>query len=874
MNKKFLLIDGNFFCYRGFYAIRGLSTSGGVPTNAVLGFIVTLNKLVAEHKPGYLAVAFDLKGPTFRHKRFANYKVQRKPMPDELSTQIPTIKKILAAYHIPIFEKSGYEADDIIATLAKRLANSKLEILVVTGDKDILQIVNDNVKVLNLQKDNLVLDRAWVKKRFSVTPEKIVEIMALAGDKSDNIPGVPGIGEATAIELIKEFGTLDGVLANRDNIANKARSEKLKIFAEQARMSRELVLLDSDVPQLAQKDSSQLLNQLKVVEADKEKLFEIFKELELKSLMAKVIPEKKDKIDCKIISSQQEVEELFKKVSAKRAVAVYFWASRQKPMQAEALGLAFAFEEKLSFFFALKDFSLDSLRPILENETIEKIGHDLKYLRVLLSNHGIVLRGIGCDTMIASYLLDPAKSRYGLSDLALEYLNCKLDDVPVVRVPSTNKQEAEICCRNAAAILELAGILQNQLKEKNLFDLFRNIEMPLIEVLAEMEIEGVALDKDFLLHLSREFESKLKGLSSNIYEMAGADFNINSPKQLSCILFERLKLPKIKRTKTGASTDTEVLESLSSLHPIAPALLEFREISKLKSTYIEGLIKLLNSKTGKIHSSFNQTGTATGRLACSRPNLQNIPIRTKLGRKIRRAFLADKKDNLLLSADYSQIELRLLAHLSGDKNLVRAFKEDLDVHAYTASLIYAVSQKDVTVQMRNTAKTVNFGIAYGMSAYGLSKDLGIKQKQAEEFIEAYFQRYPGVKKFIAQQIATAERTGFVTTLLKRRRYIPQIKSQNENARQFARRVAINTPVQGSASDLIKAAMIAIYRVLRTRRLSTKMLIQVHDELVFSLPQEELEEARALIKDKMENVIKLRVPIKVSIKTGKNWLEMK
>ncbi len=870
-NNKVLLIDGNSFCYRAFYAIRSLSTSKGEPTNAVYGFISMLNKLRAEHKPQHLAVAFDLKGPTFRHQRFSDYKAQRKPMPDQLSVQIPVIKKVLAAYGIAIFEKAGYEADDVIATLTKGLAASKAQILIVTGDKDMLQIVGDTVQVLNPQKENLFLTEDWVKQRFGVGPDKIVEIMALAGDASDNIPGVPGIGEATAIDLIKRFGTLDQVLANTDKIRHKARSAKIKEFAEQAKMSRELATLNSDVPQIAQKKPLDLLKELKLTQADDKELVKIFKELEFKSLMLKSMPENKDEISCLSIAGAAELDKFFKEVSRKKSVAVYFASSDQKPMQAKILSAAFSLEQVKAFFFPGKDFPQGPLKKILEDKEIKKTGHNLKYLRVLLSNYGIDLRGIGFDTMLAAYLLNPEGARYNLSDLALEYLSSKLEGPAAGQ---GEKELAKMCCRNAEAVFRLGKILQRQLKRQGLFGLFHDIEMPLIEVLADMEKEGVVLDKDFLLHLSRDFEKKLKSLAGDIYEMAGESFNINSPKQLSPILFEKLKLPKIKRTKTGASTDTEVLTKLMRLHPIASKLLEFREISKLKSTYIDGLMKLLDAQTGKVHTSFNQAATATGRLSSSRPNLQNIPIKTELGRRIRRAFVTGNKESSLLSADYSQIELRMLAHLSGDKALISAFKEDLDIHAYTASLIFGVRVDKVTRQMRNTAKTVNFGIIYGMSPFGLSKDLGIEQNKAQEFIEAYFRRYPGVKKFMACQIEKAKTSGFVTTLMKRRRYIPQINSPDENIRQFAQRMAINAPVQGSASDLIKAAMREIYQGLKRQGLSAKMLLQVHDELVFSVPQQELEAVRALIKDKMENAVKLKVPVKVSIKYGKNWLEMK
>jgi len=890
MKKKVLLIDGNSFCYRAFYAIRSLSTSKGQPTNAIYGFVAMLNKLRAEHKPDYLAVTFDLKGPTFRHKKFADYKVHRKPMPDELSVQFPAIKRILRAYHIPIFEKEGYEADDIIATLAKRLSapaddtkkrsvGPDLEILIVTGDKDMLQLVSDVVKVINPQKDNLILDEAWVKKRFGVGPEKVIEIMALAGDASDNIPGVPGIGEATAMELIKKFGSMSEVLANADKVTNKARSERIRKFAQLAQMSRELARLDCDVPQVSPLDSKHptgqaprepldLLAELKVVEADNERLFEIFKELEFKSLMQKVAREFKDEIDYNVCG-RDEAEEYFENFSKEESITLYLAASpRFDPMAAKITGIAFGFEKKKPLFFSLEQTSKDKLKPIFENKNIKKVGHDLKYAKVLLSNYGITLRGISFDTMIASYLLEPARLKYDLGDLALEYLNCSLP------ASGTDRESAKICSQFATLIFRLSGILQGELKQKNLLALFRNIEMPLIEVLADMEREGVALDKELLLHLSRDFEAKLTHLTKEIYEMTGESFNINSPKQLSCVLFEKLKLPRIKRTKTGSSTDTEVLRKLSTAHPVAQSLLEFREISKLKSTYIDGMMKLLHSGTGKIHTSFNQTGTVTGRLSSSRPNLQNIPIKTTLGKKIRQVFIPAEKGSLLLSADYSQIELRILAHLSGDKDLISAFKEGMDIHAYTASLIFDVGADKVSPQMRDAAKTVNFGIIYGMSAYGLSKDLGVGLNQAQEFIDAYFARYPGVKSYINGQIEKAERCGFVTTLMKRRRYIPQIKSVDENARRFAQRVAINAPVQGTAADLIKAAMVEIYRSLKAQNLSARMIIQVHDELVFSLPQGQLPGARALIKDKMENVIRLKVPVKVSIKTGKNWLELR
>jgi DNA polymerase-1 len=868
--KKVLLIDGNSFCYRAFYAIKSLSTSKGQPTNAIYGFVTMLNKIITEHQPQYLAVTFDLKGPTFRHEKFTDYKIHRKPMPNELIMQLPIIKRIIQAYGIAIFEQQGYEADDIIATLAKTLTDKDVEVLILTSDKDMLQVVSKNIKVINPHKENEILDEAWVRKRFGVDPEKIVEIMALCGDVSDNIPGVPGIGEVTAIKLIKRFGSLDEVLANLDKITSKSRAEQIKRCASQARMSRELAKLDCNVTRLTKIDTSDLLAQLKTKEVDNRKLFEIFKELEFKSLIQKFAPKNKNKLNYKVISSQKEAEYYLKEI-VDGEIALFTWNDHRHPMLAKIYGIAFFREKEEPLFFALRLISPTILKPVLENGDIKKIGHNLKYLKVLLSNYEIDLQGIQFDIMIASYLLEPAKLKYELKDLALEYLDCKIEEALGFY---TEEKAGEICCQNAHLIFNLSKILQKQLKEKNLLSLFEDIEIPLIEILANMEKEGVTLNRNLLLHLSREFETKLKDLTKQIYEIAGQDFNINSPQQLSSILFEKLKLPIIKRTKTGKSTDTDVLQRLLSLHPIASALLEFRELSKMKSTYVDGMLKLLHTRTGKIHTSFNQTGTATGRLSCSQPNLQNIPIRTKLGKRIRQIFVPSGRDNLLLSADYSQIELRILAHLSGDKNLISAFQKNLDIHAYTASLIFGVTVHQITTQMRDTAKTVNFGIIYGMTAYGLSRDLGSEVGRAQEFIDAYFQRYPQVKSYIDRQKKQAERDGFVTTLLNRRRYIPQINSPDETTRKFAQRIAINAPVQGSASDLIKAAMVEIYRSLKIQGLLAKMIIQVHDELVFSVPEKELEEAKSLIKHRMENVIKLKVPIIVSIRTGKNWLEMK
>ncbi|MFC1631988.1 DNA polymerase I [Candidatus Omnitrophota bacterium] len=862
MKKKVFLIDGNSFCYRAFYAIKGLATSKGMPTNAVYGFITMLNKLIAEHRPEYLGVAFDLKGPTFRHQRYADYKIHRKPMPDDLSIQLPVVKKVLGAYHISVFEQQGYEADDVIATLAKMLCGPKQDVFIVTGDKDILQIVGDSIKIINPHKDNTILGPEWVKQKYGVAPEQVVDIMALAGDQTDHIPGVPGIGEATAVELIRQFGSLDQVLAKVDEIKNKSRSAKIKQFSQQAQMSKELAQLELRVPDLIQRPPQALLKQLELVEADQRRLFSIFKELEFKGLMQNVAQDFEEKIDYKIVSDEKEVDENLAKIARCDCLGLYLGTDQANPMLAKITGIAFAFGKNEIVGFTPQKSFFTKVKPILESAAVQKIGHNLKYAKVILSNYGITLGGIDFDTMLAAYLLNPAKLTYSLGELALEYLNRRLEQ-------SSDGFNPQL----AAIILKLSKILKQQLKQNNLLALFKDTEVPLVAVLAEMEQQGVCLDKQLLLQTAQKFDQKIKKLTKEIYALAETEFNINSPKQLSVVLFEKLQLPKIKRTKTGASTDTEVLKKLSAMHPIADQLLEFREISKLKSTYLDGMLKLLHPRTGRIHTSFNQTGTATGRLSSRGPNLQNIPIKTALGASIRQIFIPGQKGDLLLSADYSQIELRILAHLSGDKNLISAFNQDRDIHAFTASLIFGQAQEEISRKMRDTAKTVNFGIIYGISAFGLARDLKINQAQAQEFIESYFNRYPGVKSFIQRQIEKAQRNGFVTTLLNRRRYIPEIKSRQENVRQFAQRVAINAPVQGSASDLIKAAMIEIYRSLKEQCPGTKMIIQVHDELVFSLPPEERDLAKELIASKMENVIKLKVPVKVAIKTGPDWLNM-
>jgi len=884
--KKLFLIDGNSYCYRAFYAIKELRNSKGLPTNAVYGFVLMLKKLLASEKPDYLAIAFDLKGPTFRHKKFKEYKITRKPMPDDLVSQMALIKEVVSAYNIPIFEKQGFEADDILATIAKKVSKKDIMTYVVTGDKDMLQFVSDNIKICSTHKEGLVYDRKKVEERFSgLGPESIVDLMALAGDQTDNIPGVHGIGETTAIDLIKEFGDIDMLYKNLDKIKSDSRKKTLKDGEESARMSKELAILDSAVPIDIDEESMCLS------EPDTQRLLSIFKDLEFKAF-AKEISSRDSQVrqeaSYETITNKAKFDELVKKLKKQKSFVLDFETTGENPLEARPLGVSFCWEPGMAYYVALTEeqgvemtYVFSALKPILEDEKIKKIGQNIKYEKLILAMQGVELKGIEFDTMVASYLLNPSKLNHNLDDIAFEYLDHKMISLEDLLGSGKKKigmdevsldRLSEYSCEDSDVTLRLKQILEKELFRKELTSLFNDIEMPLVEVLSQIERNGVKIDTALLKKESKEVEEILSDTVKNIYKMAGGEFNINSPKQLSHILFEQLELPVIKKTKTGFSTDVGVLERLSSVHPLPKELLLYRELSKLKSTYIDALPELINKKTGRLHTSFNQTVTATGRLSSSKPNLQNIPIKTEQGRRIRKAFIGEK-DRYIVAADYSQIELRILAHLSGDEELVNAFEKDIDVHTHTASLIFGVDEKGVTPEMRSNAKTVNFGIVYGISAFGLSRGLSIDPASAQQFIDAYFERYPRVKTYMEDTIESARDTGYVTTLFNRRRYIPEINTGGAREQQQAERIAINAPVQGSAADLIKIAMIDIHKEIKKQKLSSMMTLQVHDELVFETPKKELETMKELVRTKMEGAVKLRVPVKVTVKCGKNWLEM-
>jgi DNA polymerase-1 len=838
MNQKRLyLVDATAFCYRAFYALKGLSTSFGQSTNAIYGFVNMLNKLLKEKQPEFMAVCFDVSRDTFRQKKFTEYKIQRPPMPDGLITQIPLIKEIISALGIAIYELEGYEADDIIATLTKKAKEKGFLVTIVSSDKDILQLVDEDTVVFSPYKDEgVIYNHKKVSERFNVEPRNIADIIALMGDDVDNIPGVPGIGDKTAVELIKRFGSLENLLNNLDQIDKDKLKKTIRDNLDKIKLSQELATLDSKV------NLDFDLDKLKIGQPDRKQLFRLFKYLEFKTLL-------------KDLQFKEDKDKNFKVVKVKDKELTDF----------EELILAGQDIKDIVFYVQEKFFHLEDIGPNikakLRDPKIKKIGHDLKKIKISLAKQDLILEGLSFDTMIAAYLLDPAKSAYSLGDIAWDYLKLPLNITTL-----DNSTSADL-------IRQLKPKLEKELGNKSLLNLFNEIEMPLVEVLAKMQLDGIKLDLEILKGLSKDLEKKLIKLIEDIYDISGCQFNLNSPKQLREVLFERLKLPVVKKTKTGPSTDEEVLRNLATSHKLPALLLEYRQLMKLKSTYIDTLPDAVNPQTGRVHTSFNQTATETGRLSSSNPNLQNIPIKTEVGSQIRRAVISSDIDSYFLSGDYSQIELRILAHLSQDENLISAFKQDKDIHKITAALIYGLDEKDITDSMREVAKRVNFGIVYGLSAYGLSRDLGISQDEAERFIDTYFLRYPKVKDYIQEQIKKAQKDGFVTTLLGRRRYIPEINNKNQAIRQFAERQAVNTPIQGSASDLIKLAMVKIHQALKIKNLKTKMILQIHDELVFDVPNKELDALVDLVKDIMENVLKLNVPIKVTIKKGKNWLQM-
>ncbi|MFH1338232.1 MAG: DNA polymerase I [Candidatus Omnitrophota bacterium] len=849
-SQRLLLIDATAYCYRAFYALRGLSTSFGQPTNAIYGFVNFFNKILKQENPEYLGACFDVSRDTFRQREFAKYKIQRPPMPDDLAGQIPIIKQIIRAYGIAMYEKAGFEADDLLATLTRKARKAGMDVVIISSDKDILQLVDENVKVFSPYKDKkgTLYNSKRVREQFGIEPSQMIDFISLTGDPADNIPPVKGIGEKTAARLIRDYKSIEGILDNLEKIKPQRLQEALKESSQQIMLNRSLIKLREDV------ELDFDLGKLKLGEPDYFVLRNIFRQLEFRSLLEN-LPQSSS------AGAVEGAESARESADASTIKKIVSDGGKELVLTHRDDRLAiFAAEKKIFAEFNDRDLN-DDVLSILSNPGIKKIGHNLKELKVKLAKRKIRLDGLYFDTMIAAYLLNPSGADYALSEAVWDYFKEAVD---------VRSLRPDTAC---GFILRLKSVLEKELREKELDSLFFNLEMPLIDVLGEMELAGVAVDLELLESLSRQIERQLIGLVEKIYELSGTQFNINSPKQLRSILFERLKLPVQKKTKSGPSTDEEVLNRLAGQHPLPGVLLEYRKLTKIKSTYVDAFPALVDPETKRIHASFNQTGTQTGRLSSANPNLQNLPIKGDIGRQIRKAIIVSGENNLLASFDYSQIELRLLAHLSGDSQLIDAFNNDRDIHIATASLIYGLGHKDIDDKMREVAKRINFGIIYGLSSYGLSRDLGITQEEAGNFIDAYFSRYPGVKDYIVSQIQRARQDGYVTTILGRRRYISGIDSNNAGMRQFAERQAINTPVQGSAADLIKKAMVDISCEIRKSGLKSKLILQIHDELVFEVPAPESDELIKLVRRQMEGCVKFNVPIRAVAKVGKNWLEM-
>lgn len=903
--KRIYLIDGHSYAYRAFHALPQLTDSSGLALNAVYGFTRMLLRFIKEGKPDYIAVAFDTPHETFRHRMYDQYKANRAEQPEEMRHQIPLIKEVVDAFNIAEFELEGYEADDVLATLAKRAAAEGIEAVIVTGDKDMLQLVTDSIKVLNPHKENSLYDAGAVKTRFGVGPERIGDMMALMGDSIDNIPGVPGIGPKTAAELLNQYGTLEAVYEHIDEIRGEKRKENLRDNKETAFLSRRLAAIESDVPLEVDIEACRLRG------FDSAKIVELFKRLEFRSLINEIVEaEERTDANYEILNEKRELVRLAERLKQAGRFTFDFETTSEDPMQANLVGIAISVEPKAACYIPVGHgpealvaegaappegelfaedltpqlgcgFVLKTLKPLFEDASIKKTGQNIKYEMVVLARNGIDLRGVEFDTMVASYLLNPSKLSHGLDQLALDFLSYR--KIPIESLIGKGSKQttmdrvdvrraADYSCEDADITLRLKDILKPMLEEKGLYELFDRVELPLIGVLARMELSGVCVDVDVFRDLSARIEKQLAMLEREVYQLAGQEFNINSTQQLGKILFEEKKLPSGRKTKTGYSTDVAVLEKLSVEHELPRRVLEYRTLSKLKSTYIEALPGLINKETGRIHTSFNQAVTATGRLSSSEPNLQNIPIRSEIGREIRRAFVPPDVNSVIMSADYSQIELRILAHLSGDEVLTRAFREDLDIHGQTAAKIFGVPAEGITSEMRRKAKVANYGILYGISAPKLAADIGIKLDDAKEFIDNYFKIFPRVKGYIDSIVEDARRNGYVTTIMNRRRYIPDINSENFGVKRFAERAAINTPIQGSAADLIKMAMIQIDGRIESLRLKSRMTLQVHDELVFEVPLDEVDAVRRMTKEIMETAYPLSVPIVVDIRTGRNWLE--
>ncbi len=907
MAKKLYIIDGHAHIYAAYYApMRPLTSPSGEPTQAIYIFTTALLGLIQRQKPDMLAVAMDSKTPSFRTKIYSEYKANRPPMPQELPAQIDRIEQILEAMKIPVLRLDGFEADDIIGTIAKKASMDGIDTYICAKDKDMYQLVDDHIYIFDMKKGE-TLDDDMLYEKYKIHPKDFIDVLALQGDSSDNIPGVPLIGEMNAVKMIQQYGSLDKLYKHADEIKGK-RGENLRKFKEQAHLGKKLITIDCNIPLKVD------YNALALKKFDRDRLAQIFTELGFNRLLTQLglvsssgtkptstvtsdlgAPESVKTVthDYQLIDTQNKFDSFITELKEQKLFAIDTETTSIDAMRAELVGVSFSWQPHKAYYLPVKaplgqkhldaDMLRRKLASILEDENVKKIGQNIKYDLLVLKNAQMPVKGVYFDTMVASYCLDAGRN-HSLDKMALDFLNYEC--IPISALIGKGKNQltfdmvdvaaaCEYAAEDADITFHLYGYLKSRLeKDPPIKKLFEEVEMPLVLVLTAMEYNGVSLNTKLLKKMSGELTAALRTLTDQIYEHAGSAFNVDSPKQLAEVLFDRLKLESVRIGKAGRSTDATVLEQLSDQHPIIELVLQYRQLSKLQNTYVDKLSQLVNPRTGRVHASFNQTITATGRLSSSDPNLQNIPIRTELGSKIRSAFVPENKTGCILSADYSQIELRLLAHFSKDRALMSAFAADQDIHRFVASQIYDVPIEEVTDEMRSHCKAVNFGIIYGQGAFGLSRSVGISQAEAKKFIDDYFARYSSIRKFMDSCIDAAKRTGFSETILHRRRRIPNLASKNANKRLQAQRLAINTVIQGSSADLIKVAMINIQRKIEAELLPVKLILQIHDELVFELPADEAGKHAKWIREEMTAALEVDVPLKVDISYGPTWLSDK
>ncbi|QFT90148.1 DNA polymerase I [Bacillus sp. THAF10] len=876
MSNKLVLIDGNSIAYRAFFALPLLSNEKGIHTNAIYGFTMILMRILEEEKPTHMLVAFDAGKTTFRHKTFGEYKGGRQKTPPELSEQFSFLRELLDAYNIKRYELENYEADDIIGTLAKQAAQDDFVVKIISGDKDLTQLASDKITIDITKKGITDVDSytpSFIQEKYGLNVDQIIDMKGLMGDSSDNIPGVPGVGEKTAIKLLKEFGTIETLLESIDSVSGKKLKEKLEENKEQAIMSKELATIMTEAP------ISIAVDDLTYDGYDAKKVISIFKELSFNSLLDK-LGETDEEVTEDLEDIKFDVLEEVKEEHFAKENFLLVEVLDENYHRADIQGVALVNETGNYFIPTEVALKSEAFASFAADAKKKKAVFDAKRAIVALKWKGIELNGIDFDLIIASYIVNPSETSADLADIARKqgYYQIETDEAVYGKgakrsIPDQDKV-ANHLVRKTLAMQEMKENFIHELKDNEQLELFEELEMPLSLVLAEMEAMGIKVDKDRLEEMGKDLSEKLDEIEQKIHELAGEPFNINSPKQLGVILFEKLELPPVKKTKTGYSTSADVLEKLADKHEIIQQILHYRQLGKLKSTYIEGLLKVIHTNTNKIHTRFNQVLTQTGRLSSIDPNLQNIPIRLEEGRKIREAFIPSNEDWLIFAADYSQIELRVLAHIANDEKLIQAFKEDADIHTKTAMDVFHVSKDEVTSNMRRQAKAVNFGIVYGISDYGLSQSLGITRKDAKTFIDRYLESFPGVKEYMEESVREAKDKGYVTTLLHRRRYLPEITSSNFNLRSFAERTAMNTPIQGSAADIIKVAMIRMAERLEKENMKANLLLQVHDELVFEAPQEEVEKLKKIVPEVMEQAVELKVPLKVDYSYGSTWYDAK